>query len=392
MDMVRRRRWHRKLVMSTHSVPQLPIFRLKDPDSEVVHLSCPKMYLVHTMEQQYQLRAYIYQARDLLAGDKTGFSDPYACVSFLNFSQRTERGRATLCPTWDQTLLYDDLTIHGDPMFILEQPPQVIIEVFDHDTYGEPEFLGRAVATPTVHLDPSKAHPPPLQWFKFSKGDNDSAASGWGRERAYLKPSERGELSDRPYHGELLASFELYCKVSELPFLPADEEGSCAGGVRNMRSFELRSVRNPAIEFECAGKVVTSEVMGDVKQHPNFADPFLFMEIMLPKEPLYMPPLNIKVRDHRSFGSRPVVGTHVIRSLHEYSIEPLMNVKSKPVRRQSTVHRQSTMTRQSTVIDIDPAIPEGSPAGGGGDEQVTVSVQDVWPAARLRTASQRPAS
>ncbi|XP_037084352.1 myoferlin-like [Pollicipes pollicipes] len=204
MDMVRRRRWHRKLVMSTHSVPQLPIFRLKDPDSEVVHLSCPKMYLVHTMEQQYQLRAYIYQARDLLAGDKTGFSDPYACVSFLNFSQRTERGRATLCPTWDQTLLYDDLTIHGDPMFILEQPPQVIIEVFDHDTYGEPEFLGRAVATPTVHLDPT---------------------SGWGRERAYLKPSERGELSDRPYHGELLASFELYCKVSELPFLPPTKKG-----------------------------------------------------------------------------------------------------------------------------------------------------------------------
>ena len=47
-----------------------------------------------------------------------------------------------------------------------------------------------------------------------------------------------------------------------------------------MKSFELRSVRNPAIEFECAGKIVTSEVMKDVKQHPNFADPFLFMEIV----------------------------------------------------------------------------------------------------------------
>ena len=51
-------------------------------------------------------------------------------------------------------------------------------------------------------------------------------------------------------------------------------------GVRNMKSYELRSVRNPAIEFECAGKIVTSEVMTDVKQHPNFADPFLFMEIV----------------------------------------------------------------------------------------------------------------
>ena len=51
-------------------------------------------------------------------------------------------------------------------------------------------------------------------------------------------------------------------------------------GVRNMKNFELRSVRNPAIEFECAGKIVTSEVMKDVKQHPNFAEPFLFMEIV----------------------------------------------------------------------------------------------------------------
>ena len=62
-------------------------------------------------------------------------ADPYACVSFLNVSQRTEQAKATLCPTWDQTLLYDGLTIHGDPMFILEQPPQVVIEIFDHDTY-----------------------------------------------------------------------------------------------------------------------------------------------------------------------------------------------------------------------------------------------------------------
>ena len=47
-----------------------------------------------------------------------------------------------------------------------------------------------------------------------------------------------------------------------------------------MKNYELRSVRNPAIEFECAGKIVTSEVMKDVKQHPNFGDPFLFMEIV----------------------------------------------------------------------------------------------------------------
>ena len=45
---------------------------------------------------------------------------------------------------------------------------------------GEPEFLGRAVATPTVHLDPSKAKPPPLKWYSFTKGDRaDAGGSGF---------------------------------------------------------------------------------------------------------------------------------------------------------------------------------------------------------------------
>ena len=32
--MVRRRRWHRKLLLATEGVPKLPVFRLKEPDSE----------------------------------------------------------------------------------------------------------------------------------------------------------------------------------------------------------------------------------------------------------------------------------------------------------------------------------------------------------------------
>lgn len=39
---------------------------------------------------------------------------------------------------------------------------------------------------------------------------------------------------------------------------------------------------------------------------------------MLPKEALYMPPLNIKVRDQRAFGRRPVVGQHVLRNLDPF--------------------------------------------------------------------------
>ena len=62
-------------------------------------------------------------------------SDPFARVAFVNQSAVTEKVEKTLCPTWDQTLIFEQVEIHGDPALIVEKPPEVIIEVFDHDTF-----------------------------------------------------------------------------------------------------------------------------------------------------------------------------------------------------------------------------------------------------------------
>ena len=43
---------------------------------------------------------------------------------------------------------------------------------------------------------------------------------------------------------------------------------------------------------------------------------------MLPKEDLYTPPMNIKVKDHRSFGRKPIVGFHIIKSLELFRSDP----------------------------------------------------------------------
>ena len=37
-----------------------------------------------------------------------------------------------------------------------------------------------------------------------------------------------------------------------------------------------------------------------------------------------MPPVNIRVRDHRQFGRRPTVGIHVLKSLEKYRTDPVM--------------------------------------------------------------------
>lgn len=45
---------------------------------------------------------------------------------------------------------------------------------------------------------------------------------------------------------------------------------------------------------------------------------------MLPKEELYMPPMNIRVRDHRQFGRKPNVGVYVLRTMEDFRCEPLL--------------------------------------------------------------------
>lgn len=68
--------------------------------------------------------------------------DPYAIVSFLHQSQKTVVAKNTLNPTWDQTLIFYEIEIFGEPASIAEQPPNIVVEMYDHDTYVSlPAFL-----------------------------------------------------------------------------------------------------------------------------------------------------------------------------------------------------------------------------------------------------------
>lgn len=61
--------------------------------------------------------------------------DPYCQVIFVTQSLKTEIINRTLSPTWDQTLIFESVEIHGSPTETTINPPNVLIEVFDHDPY-----------------------------------------------------------------------------------------------------------------------------------------------------------------------------------------------------------------------------------------------------------------
>ncbi|POI33391.1 hypothetical protein CIB84_002857 [Bambusicola thoracicus] len=117
----------------------------------------------------YHLRCYVYQARNLMALDKDSFSDPYAHVSFLHQSKTTEIIHSTLNPTWDQTLIFNEIEIYGDPQTVAQNPPSVVIELFDSDQVGKDEFLGRSICSPIVKLIPEEDITPKLHWYPVTK-------------------------------------------------------------------------------------------------------------------------------------------------------------------------------------------------------------------------------
>uniref|UniRef100_A0A4W4HLA9 C2 domain-containing protein n=1 Tax=Electrophorus electricus TaxID=8005 RepID=A0A4W4HLA9_ELEEL len=275
---------------------------------------------------RYHLRCFMYQARDLLAMDKDSFSDPYAIVSFLHQSQKTVTVRNTLNPTWDQTLIFFEVEIFGDPTVTEKSPPNVVVELYDQDTYGADEFMGRCICQPSMVSSPRLAWHPILKGgktagellaaFELLRRDKPAIHHIPGQEVSAVLPED---LPRPPPQREP----NVYMVPQGIkPALQRTAIEILAWGVRNLKSFQLASVTSPSLQVECGGSMVQSCVIRNAKKNPNFEVNTLFIDVWLPKEELYAPPLMIKVIDNRQFGRKPVVGQCTIHSLEEFRCIP----------------------------------------------------------------------
>ena len=59
--------------------------------------------------------------------------DPYARVTFSNASASTRRIEKTLCPVWDETIIFENISLAEDPQCLTQSPPDIVVEVFDYD-------------------------------------------------------------------------------------------------------------------------------------------------------------------------------------------------------------------------------------------------------------------
>lgn len=87
--------------------------------------------------QVFQLRAHVYQARSLIGSDASGLSDPFARIVAGEFSKTTQVIDETLSPTWDELLVFEEILIYGTSDEIQNDPPAIVIEIFDQDKVGK---------------------------------------------------------------------------------------------------------------------------------------------------------------------------------------------------------------------------------------------------------------
>nr|CAD7590206.1 unnamed protein product [Timema genevievae] len=299
---------------------------------------------IHYVEKH--MRAHMYQARSLIGSDASGLSDPFARVIVNEYCKTTQVIDETLSPTWDELLVFEEILIYGTKQEIKSEPPAIIIEIFDQDKVialnetlvcqGKSEFIGRTIARPHVKLleeTYSKPEfPPSLEWYELTRGPDHA--------------------------GELLATFELLQLTqtkdeSSLPALPEAKLVAESGigdsdtgpilpvprgirptlakyrievlfwGLRDLKRIHLLTVDKPRVDIECAGHILYSSVIQNAKKNPNFGTPVKFLELELPEQELYRPPLTIRAVDCRSFGRYTLVGTHMINSIHKYMYIPM---------------------------------------------------------------------
>ncbi|XP_037547290.1 myoferlin [Nematolebias whitei] len=375
-DTFRRRRWRRKMAPEDR-LGACAIFQLegalgvdteekekgsKADATKMFGANTPTVSCSFDRSYVYHLRVYVYQARNLTSMDKDSFSDPYAHISFLHLSKTTEKLKATLNPTWDQTLIFHDIEMYGDPQSIAGCPPDVVLEFYDSDQVGKDEMLGRSVCTPLVKLNPGMDEMPRLLWHPIiQKGQK----AGEALVAAELIHKNKSGESDLPLLPSKRAENVFMVPQGIRPVVQLTAVEILAWGLRNMKPFQLAAVSSPSLVVECGGQRVESAIIRNMKKSPNFPSSVLFIQVLLPKDEMYTPPIVLKVIDHRPFGRKPVVGQCTITSLEEFRCDPYVVVSegaraSKMALMMASPHKDVsiTMEEKRPLIEAQPVEKE----------------------------------
>ncbi|XP_057637172.1 fer-1-like protein 4 [Chionomys nivalis] len=301
---------------------ELPLDLLPEPSAGLPHS------LYRDDFSYFQLRAHLYQARGVLAADDSGLSDPFARVLISTQCQTTRVLEQTLSPLWDELLVFDQLIVDGRREHLQEEPPLVVINVFDHNKFGPSVFLGRALAAPRVKLIEDPYQRPELQFFPLRKGSQTA-----GEVIATF------ELIEMDYSGHFEPSVPSDVEPQDLSSLVQPISGHLAlpphvrpvlrefrievlfWGLRGLGHVHLFEVERPQVVLEVAGRRAESQVLASYRENPNFTELVQHVTVDLPEQSYLQPPLSILVIERRAFGRTVLVGSHIVPNMLQFTLQ-----------------------------------------------------------------------
>uniref|UniRef100_A0A665XBH9 Fer-1 like family member 4 n=1 Tax=Echeneis naucrates TaxID=173247 RepID=A0A665XBH9_ECHNA len=271
----------------------------------------------------FQLRCHLYQGRGLRAADANGLSDPFAKVLFSTQCQVTRVLSGTLSPAWCECLVFDRVLLEGTREDLQQDPPLIIISIFDYDA-GGPKPLGRAFAEPEFKIVEQLYQKPQLRFYDVSMGKAPAGEllaafelieldySGFGEPclPSSLDPQELTYLEEERYY---------IIPEGVRPVLKTFRIEVLFWGLRELKRVQLFEVERPMVKVECAGRQLESEEIVSYKSYPNFKELVRYIDVELPEQAYLHPPLTLFVVEQRAFGQLALVGTHVVQSLMDYA-------------------------------------------------------------------------
>jgi hypothetical protein len=287
----------------------------------------PKALPISPMLSAYEVRLHVYQGRRLPPRDANGVLDPYVVASVAGVPLRSVSGEArtsvrkhTAFPLWYETLR---AVVWLPPLNIA---PDVVCSVWDWDVSaigGSVTNTSGTVAGTTVNddfvgtcrLSVRNTHGP-LRRPRWTKLREAALHGGGGEVLVSVQLVPLPSAGAEPIRARPKAPVDLLRPVDELPKLaPRTEQCTLQLAVIGLRGVRVpkrsSTVRKgsfgatpnrPFVEI-AVGSVAdgqTARTSGSNSPspiNPTYKEGLLELSLQLPKEALYLPTLNVTVRD-----------------------------------------------------------------------------------------------
>ncbi|KAK0180464.1 hypothetical protein PV327_006103 [Microctonus hyperodae] len=313
--------------------------------------SFPKSF-IYTTSTKFQLRAHIFQGRFESGLDSTGLMDPFIRIIFRGYTATTKSIRQSLVPVWDETLVLQPMDLYVSKENVKSLPPSVIVEAFHQDLYGIPEFYGRCVVKPIVKLieesNSSSETSPILMWHAFTTKKNLEG----GVLAAFELIEVTDDLIDDPLALNENTIFNLPSGIR--PVMISHRMEIIFWGVRDMKKINNTRINKPRIVIECCGIYMNSEVIENAKKFCNFRENHVIIDLDLPEQNIYYPPLTMKIYNSNNLESFTYAGVCIIPNSHifyeELLTEDEYNSKINDEIKDEEINRIFNQRRHSSII------------------------------------------